>query len=265
MSRLDLMHKCCLLVPVMAACALRPAASSQEAMGAERSRVMVMRPIKDATLDITRRFTERGFTLAEYDLDDRGITLRFRGHRKTLTETRVNDQCAAAAVSDALTHGYGESHRHRCTEVVTTALGSVFHVRVEPRGKTATSIVAVGRPVMDGVEACTPDPEIRGSCGRRILAGEALYPELAGIAEAEIIEGVFSELWLTGDVISPDPATLRARYEAQLAERRCQERRRELRALASRVSEPRARAQILGAAPICQADERVEAAAGTTK
>lgn len=111
----------------------------------------------------------------------------------------------------------------------------------------------------NGRETCTPDPEIRWPCDR-IIATDSLYPEVAGIAEAETIEGVFSELWLQGDVISPDPATLRARHAAQLAEQRCLERQRELRELASRVSVPRARAGILGAAPTCRTGERVDAA-----
>jgi hypothetical protein len=259
----DLAWKCGLVVLVLGACVpVSPAASSREVMGVERSRVMVMRPIKDAALDITRLFTRRGFLLADYEIDDRGITLRFQGERKVVRESTTDYTDELLMVAGAFVvdqDGNTVRHRHRVDHVVDVAFGSAFYVRIEPRGETATSITAIGRPMKNGREACTPDPDIRWPCDR-IIAIDSLSREIAGIAEAEIVEGVFSELWLKGDVISPDPATLRARHAAQLAEQRCLKRQRELRELASRVSVPQARAGILGAAATCRTGERVEAA-----
>lgn len=245
---------------------VKPAASSREVMGRERSRVMLMRPIQAAAVDVARLFAQRGFALADAGHDDRGITLRFKGERKIVTEPVVDALDALVAVTDALEayqrarQGRPQHHHYRYDHVADVAIGSVFYVRVEPRGATATSIVAIGRPTKNGQEACTPDPEIPWPCNR-IVAGDTLYPEVAGVVEAEVIEGVFSELWLSGDVVSPDPAVLRAQHAAHLANQRCLERKRDLEALAGRVSDPRARAAILGAAPTCAADgERVGAA-----
>src|SRR6185436_15134185 len=81
---------------------VKPAASSREVMGRERSRVMLMRPIQAAAVDVARLFAQRGFALADAGHDDRGITLRFKGERKIVTERVVDALDALVAVAYAL-------------------------------------------------------------------------------------------------------------------------------------------------------------------
>jgi hypothetical protein len=123
----------------------------------------------------------------------------------------------------------------------------VFYVRIEPRGETTTSIAAIGRPMKEGKEACTADPDLEWPC-EELSGGGRYWGEVDGFAEAEVVQGVFAELRLSADVIAPEPAIAKA---PQIDEAKCLARGRELRALANRVSDPRARAGILGTAPKC--------------
>lgn len=227
------------------------AASSHSVLGSERSQVSVMLASKPAALDMARLFTQRGYVLVEHRQDERGMTLKFKGDRTVVVQPVVDGLDALIAVGDALDaydrakQGRRARDYHRETRYEHVTVGSVFYVRVEPRGETVTSIRAIGRPMKDGLEACTSDPELATPC-EPLYGGEPYWREIGGFAEAEVIEGVFAELRLTANVISRDPAIA-------IADGKCMARRRELQELAGRVSDPRARAGILGSAPSCGA------------
>jgi len=247
------------LIPlvVAAGCVSRmPAMSSRSVLGPARSQVMVMQPSKPAALEIARLFSQRGYVLVDHRADDRGITLRFKGDRTIVTRPVVDWVDAAAAVADALEaydrarDGRRPHYHERRTRTEDIAVGSVFYVRIEPRGETATSIMAVGRPMANGEEACTDDPDLGAAC-EPLFGGDSYWQEIGGFAEAEVVEGVFAELRLSAEVISPAPAIAKAATASSLTEARCLARRRELQELARRVTSPRARAGILGAAPTC--------------
>lgn len=239
---------------VLAACTpMTPAASSSAVLTPERTWVIVSRPAQPAAVDVARMFQQRGFALADIAKDERGVTLRFIGDRKDAAEqitTPLDVAVAVANIADAFDNSTEAELRRLRREVTyqpTIAhydLGSVFYVRVEPRGETMTSISAVGRPTRDGVEACTPDA-IDAPCAK-LSTGPAVHHHVAGFAEAEVIHGVFSELRLGGTVVAPD-------VETMAANRRCWEIRREREKAAARVSSAKAKAGILRTAPRCDA------------
>ncbi len=61
----------------------------------------------------------------------------------------------------------------------TYELGSVYYVRVEPRGPTMTSIAIIGRPTRNGMEAWTPDPDLHAPCAP-LQSGPEVVDEIAG-------------------------------------------------------------------------------------
>jgi hypothetical protein len=233
-----------------------PAASSRSVLGPARSQVTVMQPSKPAALEIARLFSQRGFNLVEHHADPRGITLRFKGDRKVVTQPVADGVDVLLAVGDALEaydrarEGKHAHYHDRPPHTEDITVGSVFYVRIEPRGETATSIMAIGRPMKDGREACTADPDLATPC-EPLSGGEPYWQEIGGFAEAEVVEGVFAELRLQADVVSPDPAITEAAAASSIDQTRCLARRRELQDLARRVTSARARAGILGAAPTC--------------
>ena len=249
------------LLLAAAACTPKiPAASSSAVLTPERTWVIVSKPAQPAALDVARLFTQRGFALADIQNDDRGVTLRFVGDRKDAAEevvTAVDALVAVANVADVLENTEESRQRAELRALAHEPtiehydLGSVFYVRIEPRGETMTSISAVGRPTRDGVEACTNDP-IDAPCAK-LETGGAVHHLVAGHSEAEIIHGVFSELRLAGSVVAPDLATMERQRAANLANRRCWEIRREREAAAARVSNVRAKQGILRTRPNCDA------------
>ena len=237
-----------------AACTAKtPAQSSSAVLTPERTWVIVAKPARPAAIDVARMFQQRGFALTDVQNDESGITLRFTGDRKDASEqivTGIDVLVAIADVADALENSKEarrrtrERHYHHEPTIEHYDLGSVFYVRVEPRGETMTSISAVGRPTRDGVEACTAD-EIDAPCAK-LETGGAVHHQVAGYAEAEIIHGVFSELRLSGAVVAPDIQTM-------AVNRRCWEIRRERELAASRVSSAKAKEGILRTRPNCDA------------
>lgn len=224
-----------------------PARSSTSVLSPERTWVIVGEAAEPATADLIQRFGQRGFPLADQKRDATGVLLRFAGTRKQVTEETVDPITVAAAVVAGATSGSGSDSDDDTeaqdppepSHVEQYQVGSAFYVRVESRGDAATWISAVGRPTRDGVEACTAD-QIDAPCTKL----EGHDEDVAGTAEAEVIDGVFGELRRAGLVTSADPAI------AESA-RRCQERRREYETRAAHVSDPRAKAGILRAAPHC--------------
>lgn len=230
---------------------MTPAASSSKVLAPERTWVIVAKPARPAAIDMVRMFNVRGFALVDMTPDERGVTLRFKGERKTVAEPIVTALDVIAAVGEtvevieAAKRGR-EYHPRRIDPAIEHyELGSVFYVRVEPRGETMTSIAAIGRPTRSGVEACTADVELSAPCAP-LETGPGVHHEVAGVVEAELITGVFAELRVGGAVIAPD-------IHIMTASRRCWERRREVTAAASRVSNSRAKAGILRTAPVCDA------------
>jgi hypothetical protein len=236
---------------LFAACTpMTPAKSTSAVLPPERTWVIVAKPLQPATIDIARKFTMRGYALADFTKDDRGVTLRFRGERKAVAEAIVTGLDVALVITEALaeadTKGKRHHHHHHEPTIATYELGSVYYVRIEPRGETTTSISAIGRPTNRGIEACTGDRELDAPCVP-LEAGPDVQPEIAGVVEAEVISGVFAELRLEGSVIAPDETEIQAIANT----RRCWERRNEHSRLAARVTDPKAKAGIMGAAPKC--------------
>lgn len=240
-----------------AACTpMTPAASSTSVLPPERSYVIVAKPAQPAALDTVRMFQGRGYALVDMSSDPTGVTLRFKGERKVVAEQIVTGLDVAVAVADVVVaiddakRGKRHHHHHEVNPAIATyELGSVFYVRIEPRGETMTSISAVGRPTRSGVEACTADP-IDAPC-EKLETGPDVHPEVAGFAEAETIHGVFSEMRVAGAVVGPDIAVEQARMQANMTTQRCLQRRAEVEAAAKRVSNPRAKQGILRTMPVC--------------
>jgi len=245
-------HSILVIALLTTACTVKtPAASSSAVLIPERTWVIVAQPAQAAALDAVRMFTQRGFGLVDMQTNDRGITLRFKGERKLVAEqivTALDVLAVAAEVTetlDASAKGRERRHHHYVEpNIETYELGSVYYVRIEPRGPTMTSISAIGRPTRNGIEACTHDPDLDAPCAP-LESGPDVHPEIAGLAEAEMINSVFAELRLEGTVVAPDVQMAEASH-------RCWQRRREVEAAAARVSSSRARAGILRTAPVCE-------------
>jgi hypothetical protein len=244
-------HSVAVIALTLAGCtAMTPAASSNAVLTPERSWVIVNKPPQAAAVDVVRAFHDRGFVLVDIQRDDRGVVARFKGARKAVSERVIGALdvvMATAEIAEAFTDDReGDPHHEHEPTIEHYEIGSVFYVRLEPRGEM-TSIAAFGRPTNNGVEACTADPDVVAPCAK-LEAGPTVYPEIAGFAEAEVIHGVFSELRLIGLVVAPD-------LEVAVASRRCWERRRDIERRAARVSHPRARAGIMRTAPTCDVGE----------
>lgn len=246
-------HSIAVLALLAAACTAKtPAASSSAVLALEETWVIVAKPARPAALDVLRMFNQRGFSLADMRTDERGVTLRFQGERKLVSEPIVTALDVIVAVSDVIDEIDAAKHDrpHYHHEVTPTIeyyeLGSVYYVRVEPRGPTMTSISAVGRPTRSGIEACTADSE-PGTVCLPLETGPRVAHEVAGVVEAQLIHSVFAELRLEGNVVSANP-------QVMMASRRCWERRKEVIAAAARVSNPRAKAGIIRTAPICDGE-----------
>jgi hypothetical protein len=228
---------------------MAPAASSNAVLIPERTWVIVAKPAQPAAVDITRIFQQRGFALVDLQSNERGVTLRFKGERKVVAEQLVTGLDVLVATTNAL-EAYDAAKDKRPANFVdnpptieTYELGSVYYVRVEPRGTTMTSIAMIGRPTRDGMEACTPDPDLHAPCAP-LESGPKVHNEIAGFVEAETINAVFAELRLEGSVVAPD-------VQYAEAQQRCWTRRREVVAAAARVSDSRAKAGIMRTAPVC--------------
>jgi hypothetical protein len=229
---------------------MAPAASSNAILIPERTWVIVAKPAQPAAVDVTRLFQQRGFALVDLQVNERGITLRFKGERKVVAEQLVTGLDVLVATTNAL-EAYDAAKDQRPANFIdkeptieTYELGSVYYVRVEPRGTTMTSIAMVGRPTRNGMEACTADPELHAPCAP-LESGPRVHAEIAGFVEAETINAVFAELRLEGSVVAPDVQYAEAQH-------RCWTRRREVIAAVQRVSDPRAKAGIMRTAPVCE-------------
>lgn len=254
-------HSMLVLVVALAGCIThKQAASSRAVLGPERSTLVIARPLDATALELVRQFTQRGFALTWHQRTTTGLVLRFKGERGQFEQATDPELEALRSLTrtletyDAVKHGrpvHDHDHHAYARERETTWIdvGSVFYVRLKAQGE-ATAIDAMGRPTRNGVEGCTTDPDIAAPC-TDLYVGKLDYHRIDGGAEAEVIEGVFSELRLQGGVLSPDPAIADAAGARAAALADCRERRRNMAALWARVSDPRARAQIARSAPKC--------------
>jgi hypothetical protein len=174
-----------------------PAATSHSVLGAERSQLVVAGEPKAVGLEVTRLFAQRRFMLVDYQQDAVGLSLRFKGDRKSITQPlSANErEHAEADQLDADAHSPGDGDLK--TQLV--AIGSVFHVRITGRGDGTSAVTVIGRATRDGDEICTRDQDLATPCAT-VYAGATFWREIGGFAEAETIEGVFSELRLEGHV-----------------------------------------------------------------
>ena len=230
-----------LLALLMACHVSTPVQSSRSVLGRELSEVVVNIEAQPAALDVVDQFAKRGFILKEQSTDERGITLRIAGDRRTVDEA-LHPVLDSLGDAKAAIDGRTNDRDHG---VVAVTYGSAFHVRVEPLTDGTSHIKIVGRTVRRGIELCTDDTDVAAPCDPK--QGMAFEPP--GEKEAELIEEVFAELRLRGLVIAPArPLTIAERGEY----RKCLQRRRDQVALANRVSSSQARASIMRAAPRCE-------------
>ncbi|MDQ3366577.1 MAG: hypothetical protein M3680_14220, partial [Myxococcota bacterium] len=142
------------LTLALAACTpMTPAQSTTTVLGPERSWVLVDQPAAPSALEIVRLFGQRGYPLVDQRRDERGVVLRFRGERTQVSEavvTPLDVLAAVAGVADLLTrdsqrgdrhhhhhhHHHDDRQQHHEPTIEHYALGSVFYVRIEPRGET---------------------------------------------------------------------------------------------------------------------------------
>lgn len=245
-------HSILVIAVLAAGCTpMTPAASSSAVLIPERTWVIVAKPLRPTAFDVVRIFQQRGYHLADLQSNERGMTMRFKGERKIVSERIVTAVDVLVAVAnateaiDAASKGKVPEHQHPSEPTIETyELGSVYYVRVEPRGETMTSISAIGRPTRNGFEACTPDPGLYAPCVP-LAAGPSVQDDIAGFAEADMINGVFAELRLEGLVVAPDVQLADANHQ-------CWQRRRRVEAAANRVSNPQAKKAIMGTAPVCE-------------
>jgi hypothetical protein len=231
-----------LLVLLMACHVSTPVQSSRAVLGRELSEVVVNVDVQPAALDVVSVFAPRGYALTKLSRDEHGITLRLAGDRRTVAEHLHPIRDTLGDLSDALNGR--DNNRHYA--VVDVTYGSAFYVRLEPRGDGASHVQILGRAIRAGIELCTDDAELAGApCD----AKERSLSEMPGVTEAEVIEGVFDELRLRGIVTFPERSLSVAAREDRMT---CLQRRRDHLALAGRVTNDRARANILSATPRCE-------------
>ncbi|HEY5934488.1 MAG TPA: hypothetical protein VIU61_07635 [Kofleriaceae bacterium] len=235
------MKSLALCVLLLACHSSKPAQSSRALLGRDFSEVVVNLEAQPAALDLLAVFTQRGFVLKEQSRDERGITLRVAGDRRTVEEAL---HPVLDTIGDASAALDGRTNDRDHGAVVVT-YGSTFDARVEQLANGTSRIQLVGRTVRAGLELCTEDPDQRGPCSPK----EGMAFEPAGEKEAEIIDEVFAELRLRGVVLWPERAPTVAEREQR---KQCLQRRREHIALANRVENDRSRANILGTTPRCE-------------
>jgi hypothetical protein len=234
---------------VVAACVpTTPVVSSKAYLGAARSEVLVDQEPRPAALELVKIFTARGFPLVDMQHDTNGIWLHLKGSRRTSTEPvnqTLDNIVAIAAVLDAANGGDGI---YRSSGVHDVTYGSAFWVRIEPTADGKSNVSIVGRVIRNGVELCASDVKLPGAC----VDNDDALTEAPGAAEAEVVQGVFGEMRLGGSVMTPD---VRPTYEQVASNEvldKCRERRAEQMALAMRISNLKARANVLGALPVCE-------------
>ena len=130
----------------------------------------------DTAREITRLFGVRGVALAEqHQITGSG------GYAIRLTKS---DRGIPASKGDDL-------------PITARDVGSVFYVWVVPAGSGST-ITMVGKPTLDGAEPCAPElPQLACSTSFDVDPTFASV-FLSGKAEADVVQGVLSELELEG-------------------------------------------------------------------
>ncbi len=179
-----------LLVASTSACAALTAsllapvrASSVPYLGAEGSSQRVARPANDVANAIEGLFDKRGYHLiARYSAKDgsNDSLYAFKGTRGAKT---VGDE----------------------DEVTNFQLGSVFYVRVHAADTSATDVLLIGKPTIDGQEVCSDaDAMLKAfeywcvdTTVNKLGNGTEVLPQLTGKEEADTIRGVLLDLGRT--------------------------------------------------------------------
>jgi hypothetical protein len=239
------------LVPfalVLAACAptTTTVVSSKAILGAQQSAVLVQQDPQPVALELAKMFTMRGFPLADMQADEGGIWLHLKGNRRNAVEQVSPGLDAVITALEVL--GDNPQPGPYVGEVADVSYGSAFWVRIEPRATGTSMVTIVGRVIRNGQELCTEDAKLPGPCVRN----EDSLSEAPGAVEAEVVQGVFAHLRLGGSVLTADT---RPTYEEVAAGQHlaaCRAQRAEQMLLAQRISNAKARANVLGALPTCE-------------
>jgi hypothetical protein len=234
---------------IVAACVpTTPVVSSKAYLGAARSEVLVDQEPRPAALELVKIFTQRGFPLADMQNDERGIWLHLKGSRRTVAEPvspTLDNIAAVAAVLDAANGGDGV---YQSSGLHDVTYGSAFWVRIEPTADGKSNVSVVGRLIRNGAELCASDAKLPGPC----VDNEDALTEAPGAAEAEVVQGVFAEMRLGGSVMTPDTRPTYEQVASNEGLAKCRARRAEQMELANRISNVKARANVLGALPVCE-------------
>jgi hypothetical protein len=150
------------------------AQSSRTVLGPEASRSELRAPVGDTGREVVRLFSTRGYALVDRLPTRTGLTLRFKGNREAVTENAISTQ-----------------------------IGSIFVVSIEPAAADRTVVTIDGAPTVEGSAACETDHMTE--CER---LPNMLRKYVDGRAEADVVRGVFAELALEGLVASPAPSTI---------------------------------------------------------
>jgi|HubBroStandDraft_6_1064221.scaffolds.fasta_scaffold98094_2 hypothetical protein len=185
----------------------------------------------DAAREVTRLFGIRGVALAEqHQITGSG------GYAIRLTKS---DRGIAATKDDSLP---------------TTArdVGSVYYVWVVPSGSGST-VTMVGKPTLDGAEPCSPDAPGLACSASFDVDPTFASAFLSGKAEADVVQGVLSELELEGFASAGVPAQtpIVPGTPAGVPHDVCEQQRHDAFAHAQATQDLDARAQILKSAPEC--------------
>lgn len=143
--------------------------SSSVHLTPEQATTSLREPMQSASLDVVRAFAMRDISLVErMPTTGDDVLLRFSGGRRH------------AGGED------GSSERH--------TIDSIYYVRLEPTAG-GTSVRMIGRPAVDGVEACTHDPGFALACSE-VSPPEWIGYAIDGFEEAQVIRNMLVQLAL---------------------------------------------------------------------
>lgn len=208
-----------LLAIVLTSCFATPY-NSRAVLAPDQSGAVLRSPPIDAAREITRLMTSRGYSLLDQHIEGPALVLRLGGNREALTTGRPTS---------------------------TTQFGSVFYARIAPAPE-GSRVGMVGSPLLDDIEICTQPPS--GQPCRALTVNEREGSHIDGVAEANVIHGVLSELGLEQLVVAPyaDPALAPAPAPHVAT---CEDRRRNYVTAAAKVRDPDLRKKLFANAPSC--------------
>lgn len=152
--------------------------SSRDLLTENQSSAVIAVAQPEVFAAITMVLNARGFALVDQrPLADGGAVYKFKGSRLGLTVHEYGGPLGAVHLGSD-----------------SAEIGSVFFVRLLPRGATATEVYILGKPTVDGAEMCTPfDLPVFG-CTRVRAAGWPGRDAATGREEAAMVRALLEIL-----------------------------------------------------------------------